>query len=100
MNNNIEYNPISGNITDKISDHMPNFLILQNFQKSPNTNKLQKRDYSNFDGDNFLSELNSDIVQANILNSNSTNDKYNIFHDHLLTTLNKHIPIKLLSKKS
>ena len=99
MNNNNEYNPISGNITDKISDHMPNFLILQNFQKSPNTNKLQKRDYSNFDGDNFLSELNSDIVQANILNSNSTNDKYNIFHDHLLTTLNKHIPIKLLSKK-
>ena len=35
--------------------------------------------------------INSDIVQANILNSNSTNDKYNIFHDHLLTTFNKHI---------
>ena len=36
--NTIENNPISGNLTCKISDHMPNFLICQKFDKTHQKN--------------------------------------------------------------
>ena len=45
--NNIGHEPISGNLTNKISDHMPNFLILQKFQTS-NKTKTQKKRFLKF----------------------------------------------------
>ena len=61
---------------------MPNFLILQKFQTSSNKTKTQKRDFSNFNSDDFFSDLNNMRIQQQIINSISTNTKYNIFHDH------------------
>ena len=57
--NNLEYDPLSGNIIDKISDHMPNFIILSTPECSVEIGKTYtKRDYSNFNPNNFLLELN------------------------------------------
>ena len=48
--NIIENDTISGNIIDKITDHMPNFLLLQNNKKDKLKNsKIQIRNFSNFD---------------------------------------------------
>ena len=40
--NTIENNPISGNLTFKITDHMPNFLICQKFEKDIKKAKIKK----------------------------------------------------------
>ena len=48
---------ISGNLIDKISDHMPNFLILQQYKKSELKTKFIKRNYSNFIPKNFENDL-------------------------------------------
>ena len=48
---------ISGNLVDKITDHMPNFIIMQDFKKSELRIKYQKRDYSKFNENNFKMDL-------------------------------------------
>ena len=40
----------SGNLIENVSDHMPNFIIIPNYQKSKFKKKYQK-DYSNFNED-------------------------------------------------
>ena len=45
---------------------MPKFLILQKFQTSLNKTKIQKRDFSNFNSDDFFSDLNNMRIQQQI----------------------------------
>ena len=47
---------ISGNITAFISNHLPQFLIVPNIFCNPPCNKsnIYKRDWSNFDQENFI----------------------------------------------
>ena len=95
----IDSDIISGNIIDKISDHMPNFLILQEFKKSELRVKYKKRDYSKFNEFAFNSDLNNENIAQAIINSNNVNGKYDIFQKHLERTMEKHAPLKNLSKK-
>ena len=46
--NCIENDIFSGNLIEIVSDHMPNFIIIPNYQKSELEKKYQKRDYSIF----------------------------------------------------
>ena len=47
--NSLEHPTLSGNIVSDISDHLPNFLIINKISELPNNNlKLFKRNYSNF----------------------------------------------------
>ena len=39
----------AGNIIDKISDHLPNFLIIQNLKEERLKQKIQMRDMKNFE---------------------------------------------------
>ena len=55
--NSIENNPISGNLTCKITDHMPNFLICQKFDKNSKKFSIKKRDFSNFTKEKFLADM-------------------------------------------
>ena len=48
FSNAINREIFSGNITDKISDYMPNFIIIQDYKKSELHEKYYKRDYSKF----------------------------------------------------
>ena len=59
FSNSINREEICGNIIDKISDHMPNFLILQEFKKSELRVKYKKRDYFKFNKLTFNSDLNN-----------------------------------------
>ena len=49
----------SGNIMAKITDHMPNFIIINNIISHPKREKVTKRDYSNFIEDDYLREVAS-----------------------------------------
>ena len=47
----------AGNITDKIYDHLPNFLIIQNLKEERLKRKMQIRDMKNFKLETFSTDL-------------------------------------------
>ena len=47
----------AGNIIDKISDHLPNFLIIQNLKEGRLKWKIQIRDMKNFKLETFSTDL-------------------------------------------
>ena len=99
FSNAINREIIRGNIIDKISDHMPNFIIIQDYKKSELREKYYKRDYSKFDQDKFNNDLQHDNTLQSIIEGDDVNTSYNSFHAHLQNTIDKHAPIKSLSKK-
>ena len=85
---------LSGKITTYISDHLPQFLIIENlkqpsFKQNP---PISFWDYKNFNKETFkteLSELDWSIVTAN-------NETFLCF---INKTLDKHAPIKTVKKR-
>ena len=53
---------LSDNLTATISDHLPQFLIVPNILTNPPSNKsnIYKRDWSNFDKENFIDYFSID----------------------------------------
>ena len=47
----------AGNIIDKISDHLPKFLIIQNHKEERLKQKIQIRDMKNFELETFSADL-------------------------------------------
>jgi len=47
--NSLEHFTISGNLIYDLTDHLPNFLVVSKFSFLPENVKILKRDYSNFD---------------------------------------------------
>ena len=58
-----------------------------------------KRDKRNFDAKKFQSELLGDDLLVNILNAGDTNTAYNTFTTKYCEVLDKHAPLKKLTKK-
>ena len=55
--NSITHHTISGNIVYDLSDHLPNFLIINKFSSLPKNTKIVKRDYSLFDENKLLRDF-------------------------------------------
>ena len=68
----------SGNLSDKISDHMPNFLIIENIPEPKKHQKIKVRDMKNFHEDKFLRDLD-ELKQINLLQYENVNGMYNAF---------------------
>ena len=86
------------NIIDKISDHLPNFLIIQNLKEERLNRKIQIRDVKNFK----LETFSTDLEKAELMDFSETsnlNEMYNRFHQKLLNTKNKNAPQKTLSNE-
>ena len=95
--NSLDLNIVSGNLTAKISDHMPNFVLIDKKINRNPISKSIKRDFRNFNESNFA----SDISDTNLVLDNSTNleTKYEYFQNSILNVINKHAPLKPLSRK-
>ena len=50
-------NYTEGNLLDKITDHLTNFLIIKNIKNNHKTKKIKIRDMKNFDHDKYLSDF-------------------------------------------
>ena len=83
---------IGGNSINKISDHMPNFVV-QDYKKSELRIRYQKRDYSKFNVPKFKMDLNDEQLAIKTENSTNVNYACKIFHEHLKDTIEKHISI-------
>ena len=86
----------SGNLIERISEHLPNFLITEqiNITKMPKT-KIRKIDYINFDSEILIKEFQN----LNIENKTHMclNNKYVYIHEKTMKIINKNIPLKELS---
>ena len=89
---------ICGNILTHISDHFPQFLIMENANSSHKNLELFKRDYSSFDERSFLSDFTR--LDFNYLYEDSDIDwTYNRFLEDITTLADKHVPIIKYPKK-
>ena len=89
---------ISGNLIEKISDHMPNFIIINNTKHPSKCKAVRRRCLKNFDPNNFQTDLNIHIL-SEISEYDDVEEAYCFFHQKFLEILNKHAPIKFLTKK-
>ena len=89
---------IAWNIIDKISDHLPNFLIIQNLKGERLTQKIQIRNMKNFELETFSADLEK-VELMDFSETSNLNQMYNRFHQKLLNTISKNAPKKTLLNK-
>ena len=88
-------NCVSGNITTYISDHLPQFLIIENlkqpsFKQNP---PISFRDYKKFNEEAFKTEL-CELDWSFITENNDINLSFEIFLRFINRILDKHAPTK------
>ena len=93
--NTIDKNTISGNLTSRISDHMPNFLFLHDLIDKPSCLHKKVRDFSKFDETAFKNEVNNLSPDENL----DIDIAFQKFQDDYVKIINKHAPFKTLSKQ-
>ena len=90
--NSYENKCTSGNITTSVSDHLPQFLIIENFKgqtykiKNP---KVTIRDYKNFSSESFPSNI-KEIDWSLATQNNDVDLGFETFFNLFTKTLDKH----------
>ena len=98
--NNLENNCISGNITSKISDHLPNFIISDNINyKFESKIKKTERNFTNFSEKKFLQSLSNNLSLNFNYTMGNTNNNFESFHDCFIQSLNDHAPYRTITRK-
>ena len=98
--NSIEYETKSGNITSKISDHLPNFIILEKLDfRTTKAIKIQRRDFTKFNPQRFIVDIKRLDLSNTLEQHNNANESYDVLHDLFIKVINNHAPVKTLSKK-
>ena len=99
--NSVEFGTISGNLISKISDYMPNFLILYkiDLRTSNHNAKIKTRSHKTFKADAFI----NDIYHADLCNItrtvNGVNAKMEKFQLKLIKVIDHYAPIVTISRK-
>ena len=91
---------ISGNLTLAISDHLAQFLIVQEeAYKIPLTSNIYKKDFKNFDRVSFLLDLLAiDWNEVISIGNYNLDESFNTFFNKIDSLVNDYIPLKKLTK--
>ena len=94
--NNTDYETISGNILTLITDHFPQFKKMSISYKSSSS---YQHDYSNFDEQKLIDDVVSQPVMFSDpdIDVNRMSDE---FHDNLAAQIERHAPLKKVSRKN
>ena len=90
----------SGNVITSISDHLPQYAILQ-WENKPNhrqKTKTLKRDFRNFNRENFLNDFRN-CPWDNIFHEKSPGEKLDVFITQTTEVIDRHAPIKAFKQK-
>ena len=99
--NSIEFDTVRGNLTTPISDHLPNFIFCYNLHaivKKPFRGFY--RDYKSFNPDRYVFDLRNAALEDNLLSTQGANEQYNTLHETLINNIQKHAPLKPISRKA
>ena len=81
----------AGSIIGKISDHRPNFLIVQNIKEERLKRKMQIKDMKNVELVTFSADLeNTELMDFS--ETSNLNEMYSRFHQRLLNAIRKMNP--------
>ena len=97
--NSIDFDCSSGNIIYNISDHLPNFLIINDFCSSNKKETIYKRDFTKFDKDSLIDNFKSINWIETFQNCHNVDDMFNSFFDISSEIINTHIPLKKVLRK-
>ena len=97
--NTYAMNAISGNLVSKISDHLPQFLIVDNLKIDYKVLNYYKNDFSKFDEEKFINDFS--LLDWNSFSSDymGANTKFDILYDQISQFINSHVPRRKLSKR-
>ena len=97
--NSLEHFTISGNLIYDLTDHLPNFLVVSKFSSLPDNVKIFRRDYSNFDEQALINDIQS--IDWDLLFSGNSDPScmFDTFYRKVSEFIDIHIPLKQLSKK-
>ena len=92
-------NVISGNLVSKTSDHLPQFLIVDNLKVNYKVLNYYKNDFSKFDEEKFINDFS--LLDWNNISSDyvDANTKFDIFYDQISQFINSHVLRRKLSKR-
>ena len=89
--NSVEYQTVSGNLLHDLTDHLPNFLIIERFVFSMHKEKSYKRDYSNnYNEEAFLNEFSSTDWYNLLHGLSDTTEMFDKFYAKVSNVINKH----------
>ena len=86
--NSIEYQTVSGNLSHDLTDHFPNFLIIESFAFSMHEEKSYKRDYSNYNEGAFLNEFRSTDWSNLLRGLSDTTEMFDKFYAKVSNVIN------------
>ena len=82
--NTLDLDIICGNLLDKITDHLPKFIVLNNAKPPDSKIKVTRRDYSKLVEQDYLHDLDNIQVSELMIETNDTNEKYK-YSRHIFT---------------
>ena len=91
--NSLEYYTVSGNII-YISDHLPNFVLIDNANIQNKSKKVFKRDNSNCDRNALIEDFKMVDWTYHFHSRNTVDEMYDTFYAITDEIINKHIPLK------
>ena len=95
--NNLGRNVSSGNLINKLSVHMPSFVIVKDILKKKRINKVKIRDMKNFFKETFSKDLD-ERKSLDLLKRNSVDEMFKEFQNKFVEIADKNAPKKTLSK--
>ena len=101
FSNYISQEIISGNLSStNLSDHLASFLIAPHiFSNAPNKNPTSEHDWSKLNLEEFILDYFAiDLPHILKLHDNNTNTSFQNIFDSMSRILDKHSPLKKLSK--
>ena len=100
--NSFAFTTISGNITHSISDHLIQFIFLEDFIKLSSLceSNTYKRNFKNFDRNKLKEDFYEvDWDKVILENGNSINDTFNGLYKTVTEILDHHAPLIKITKK-
>ena len=84
----------SGNLIANISDHMPNFLVIDQKVSKMKQKPMFKRDFKHFIANKYVSEISSKNLLPINYSTINLDGKFQHFQDGILSSINVHAPLK------
>ena len=88
----------SGNKTDKVSDHMSNYLLVKDIIETKKYQKIKRRYIKNFSRKKYLKEL-EEINTMLLLQCNNINEMFETFQNKFVSIIDNNAPIITLPRK-